>query len=397
MRYRLVACVVAVCFAAAGQTQSMTVEKLIAFVKNQQQFVKEGKGSDRQTADYLAKVKLTEKLDSSVIEDLQGFGVGQLTLRALERLKEQSRGLDAAHIQPVLPDDPIPPPTSIEQGAILDEVRQYVANYDSTLPDFICTEREFRNIAPRPGTHGTHTGSEPSFQQMDTITSKVTYFNHKEEKKAFLQGSKPIITEYASLGGTTSTGDFGERLRTLFEPATEARFEWSHWATLRTRLTMAFDFKVEQSRSKLTISAKDESREARATPAYYGKVFVDAETRAVTRLEIHADDLPPDFPVKRAMELLDYKYTDISGQQFLLPYSGEVHLDGSDVLSKNMLVFQGYRKYSAESAISYDIPADLTAIPADQLKETPAKPPDCKDPKNKDLPVCKAAPPVKKK
>ena len=50
----------------------------------------------------------------------------------------------------VFPDEPIPPPSSTEQGAILDDVREYVANYDNNLPDFVCTEVEHRLVAPRP-------------------------------------------------------------------------------------------------------------------------------------------------------------------------------------------------------------------------------------------------------
>jgi hypothetical protein len=50
-------------------------------------------------------------------------------------------------VKQVLPDEPIPPPSSVEQGAILDDVREYVANYDNNLPDFVCTEVEHRLIA----------------------------------------------------------------------------------------------------------------------------------------------------------------------------------------------------------------------------------------------------------
>jgi hypothetical protein len=49
-----------------------------------------------------------------------------------------------------------------------------------------------------------------------------------------------------------------------------------------------------------------------------------------------------------------------------------------------------YRKYSAESSLTYDITPD--ALPADQTKETPAEPPkaiDCKNPKNAKDPACK--------
>ena len=59
-------------------------------------------------------------------------------------------------------------------------------------------------------------------------------------------------------------------------------------------------------------------------------------------------------------------------------------MEGSEVLSKNLLDFLHYKKYSADSEITYDIPKDIgvTAIPDDKMQEKP--PVDCKDPKNKD-------------
>src|SRR5271157_4181168 len=134
MRYRFLACLLAIGALAMSQAKPLTIQELISFVKNNQKMIKEGKSTDKQTAEFLKSVKLSEKLDESVIEDLQGEGVGPLTIKALERLSEQSNGLTAANLQPPLPDDPIPIPTSEEQGKILDEVRDYVRNYDSGLP-----------------------------------------------------------------------------------------------------------------------------------------------------------------------------------------------------------------------------------------------------------------------
>jgi hypothetical protein len=388
MRSRLLASIFVLCVVAFGQT--LTVEQLIAFVKNQQELIKEHRSYDGETARFLGTVKLTEKLDDRVIEDLESLGIGKDTLKALQKLKERSQGLSAAVIKPVLPDEPIPVPTSLEQGKILDEVREYVQNYDSTLPDFICIEVEGRQAAARPGTrYGGRAGSDPSFQNVDTITSRLTYFNHKEEKAPLLHNSTPIMEKYENLGGTTSTGDFEVMLRTLFEPSTEARFEWDHWATLRKRQTMVFAFHVQQSRSKYAIEVKDLKQQIIA--AYSGKLYVDDESHKVTRLITVAEDIPADFPVKRTQTQLDYDYTDIGGEKFLLPLYGEVQMDGSDYLTRNSLTFEHYRKYEANSAISYDVTETPPPISPDKLKETPAVKPavDCKDPKNKKDPACK--------
>ena len=393
MRYRLLAGLLALGALAVSQTKPLTIRELIAFVKNNQQFIKERKSTDRDTAKFLASVKLSEKLDESVIEDLQGEGVGPQTIKALERLRDQSQNLTGANLQAPLPDDPIPVPTSIEQGAILDAVRDYVMNYDSGLPDFICLEVETRKVAPRPGgRYGGRAGSEPSFQTQDTITSKLTYFKHREEKTPILNGSKPINTAYENLGGSTSTGDFGTMLRTLFEPSTQARFEWSRWTTWHHRLTMVFSFHVMQDRSQYSIAVKD--LKLQIVTAYTGEVFVDDETRKVTRLKTEAEHIPSDFPVKRAETTLNYEDADVGGLKFLLPSRGEVQMDGTEVLSDNILEFRFYRKYEVGSSISFDLPADLQAGQPEDKETKPTI--DCKDPKNKDLKECKPAPVVKK-
>jgi hypothetical protein len=381
MYRRVLVCLLAVALLAMGQ-QTITVQKLIEFVKSQVQLIKQKKGTDKELALALGSVRLSEKLDVSVIEDLQADGAGPLTIKALQRLQEQSKDLKAAVIEKPEEYVPPPPPSSIEQGKILDEVREYVANYDNSIPDFICLEIEQRSIAPN---HGGRNGNEPSFRLLDTITSKITYFQHEEKKETILNGSRPVATDYDKLGGATSRGDFETALRMLFDPATQARFEWARWATLRTRRTMVFSYHVSQDRSQYRIGTGEHKVE-RIT-AYSGEVFVDAEPpHAITRLTSKAEDIPIDFPIQRAETILDYKWVDLSGKSFLLPYNGQVLMDGPDGMSKNDNRFDFYRKYEVGSSITFDIPKDFTPPPSD-LKEQP--PVDCKDPKNKDAAPCK--------
>ena len=382
MHRRILVCFLAAAFLAMGQ-QTITVQKLIEFVKSQVQLIKQKKGTDKELALSLASIRLSDKLDVSVIEDLQADGAGPLTVKALQRLQQQSSGLKAAVIEAPEVYVPPPPPSSVEQGRILDEVRQYVANYDNSIPDFICLEIEQRFIAPN---HGGRSGHDPSFRPMDTITSKITYFHHEEKKETILNGSRPVNTDYEKLGGATSRGDFETALRMLFDPATQARFEWARWATLRTRLTMVFSYHVSRDRSQYRIGT-GENKVERIT-AYSGEVFVDAQSpHAVTRLTSKAEEIPVDFPVQRAETILDYKYVDLSGESFLLPYNGEVLMDGPDGMSKNDNRFDFYRKYEVGSSITFDIPKDFTPPSDSSLKEQP--PVDCKDPRNKDAAPCK--------
>ncbi len=381
MPRRTLICLCAIAFLAMGQ-QSITVQKLIEFVKSQVQLIKQKKGTDKELALSLASLRLSEKLDTSVIEDLQADGAGPLTVKALEKLATQTASLKPAVITKPEAYVPPPPPSSIEQAKILDAIREYVKNYDSSIPDFICLEVEDRSVSPSRGGRGSGSG----FRLIDTITSKITYFKHEEKKEPILNGSRPVNGEYEKLGGATSRGDFETALRLLFDPATQAHFEWARWATLRTRLTMVFTYHVSRDRSQYRIGVGDHKID-RIT-AYSGEVFVDAQPPyAVTQMTSKAEDIPVDFPLQRVDTTLQYKFVDIGGESFLLPYHGEVLMDGPDGTSKNENRFDFYRKYEVGSTITFDIPKDFSAAPDPNAKEAP--PMDCKDPKNKSLPACK--------
>jgi len=183
--------------------------------------------------------------------------------------------------------------------------------------------------------------------------------------------------DYRSLGGATSTGEFGSMLKQVFEPGTEARFEWDHWGTLRGRRSYVFRYQVDQARSHWGIEYE---RRDHIYPAYHGLVYIDKEMRLVTRVTLEAENIPATFPVKKADTILDYAFVDISGHDYLVPQKSQTDMSADGILTRNEIEFRLYRKYSTESEIKYDITPD--PLPADQSV-------DCKDPKNASNPVCK--------
>jgi hypothetical protein len=368
MRSRLLAAVFAVCFAAMGQ--SLSVDKLVAFLQSSQKLIKEGKMTDRELAGYLAKVKLTERLEDRTIEDLQGSGtLGPKTLEALRALRDHSQTLAATRITVAEPKPtPIPPPSSEEQAAIMTEAREYALNYSRTLPDFICTQVTRRYQAAAPGTrYGGSAGSDPTWYALDTLTLKLSYFEQKEDYKLILVNNSVTTRDYNSIGGATSTGDFGSMLRQVFEPESQARFEWDHWGTLRGRRSMVFAYRVPQSRSQWHINYE---RKLDLVPAYRGLVYIDKEKRQITRVTLEAIDVPATFPVKRAETILDYDYQDISGHTFLLPLKATTIMAADEYLTKNDTEFRVYRKYSAESDIKFDVTDTPAPLPEEKTKET---------------------------
>jgi hypothetical protein len=372
MRYRLLAGVFAFCLVAAAQTLSL--RELVGFVQSSEKLIKEGKQTDAELAKYLAKVKLTERLDDRVIEDLQSQGIGAKTLQALQALRDRTKDLMAAKpIVPQAPPTPIPPPTSEEQAAILTDVREYALNYSKNLPDFICTQVTRRYAAPMPGTkYGGSSLSEPSWQAQDVLQIRLSYFEQKEKYTVVLANNAIVNKDYEQMGGSKSFGEFGSMLREIFEPGTEARFEWDHWGTLRGKRVMAFSYHVLQSRSQYRLVVED--AKLSIVTAYRGLVEVDPDIHVVMRVSTIAENIPADFPIRKADDTLDYDYQDISGHPFLLPLKSQVLMSGGEVLTKLDEEFRLYRKYSAEAGITYDTDP-LPPLPDDKTKETPATQP----------------------
>ena len=350
-----------------ASAQSLSVKQLVSFIQSSVQI----KQTDREVAAFLSKAKMSEKLDDRAIEDMESMGIGPKTVAALHALRDQSQGLVAG--QPLTPDAkpaPKPPPSSEEQAAIIDDVREYALNYSKNLPDYICTQVTRRYIAPVPGSHyGGHRGDDPSWRLQDTLTIRLSYFEQKEDYKLILVNNTLVQQDYAKVGGSTSSGDFGSMMRQIFERATEAHFEWDHWGKMRGRLTYVFAYRVSQGRSQFHVTYE---RDQDIIPAYRGLVYVDQETRQVLRVTLQAVDMPAAFPVRQAETTLDYDYQMLGDQNFLLPLKGEVRLSADDVLSKNDNEFRLYHKYSADSAIKFD--TDTPAPLADeQTKEQPHK------------------------
>jgi hypothetical protein len=371
MTRRLIALVFAVCVAATAGT--LSVAQLFSFIQSSVQAIKEGKQSDKETADFLQATKLSERLDDRSVEQMESLGIGPRTLAALHKLSEQSQTLPAAKpIEPPAPPRQAPPPSSEEQAAIIDEVRAYALDYSQNLPDFICTQVTRRYYAAPPGTrYGGPGDNEPSYRLSDTLTIRLSFFEQKEDYKPVLVNGQMTNQDYKSLGGSLVTGDFGSMLKEIFERRTEARFEWDHWATLRTKLAMAFAYHVDQARSQWHITYDNKLD---IVPAYHGLVYVDPKSHEVVRVTLEAENIPAGFPVHSAQTILDYDYADISGHTFLLPIKDETLSKLDDYLSKLDTEFHNYRKYSAESELKFDTDTPKP-LPADKTKETPATTP----------------------
>ena len=374
MSLRVLCAALVFCLVAPAQT--LSVEKLVSFLKSSVDL----KTPDGEVAKYLKNVKLSDKLTDRTIEELLAVGIGPKTREALNVLRDRSASLSVAAAAPKPEGPKLPPvPSAAEQAEIIREVREYALSYTKSLPNFLCTQVTRRKAAAEPGTRYAMRGAtEPSFQTIDTLTIRLSYFEQKEDYKLILVNNSPTTQGYQSVGGATSTGEFGSLTLGIFEPSTKTHFEWDHWGTLRGKLVMVFRYEVEQSHSQWAI---DYQRREHIFPAYSGLLYVDKDLHVLMRVTLNAENIPPAFPVHLAHTTLDYDYQDISGHEFLLPLKAQIDMSADGILTRNETEFRLYRRYSAESEIKYDITPD--PLPEEKTKV------DCKDPRNAQDPACK--------
>jgi len=349
-------------FAAAlvvAQAQrQISVAQLETFIKSSIQL----KMPDQQVADYIHKIKLTNKLDERTVEDLLGQGAGKRTVAALKELITESSALSAppppgAAPAPVV----IPAPDSIEQKRILAEITQNALAYTENLPNFLCEEVTRR--------HGDPTGQE-NWRLIDTVQERLTYFEHKEDYKVVAVNNQLVTAmSHDQLGGATSAGEFGSMLAEIFSPETETSFDWERWATLRGRRMYVFSFRVRQSRSQYSIEERESRR--RIIAGYHGLIYADRETGMVMRIMMECDDIPTDFPIQKVSLDLNYDFIKVSDQEFVLPLRADLRSREGRFLVWNQIEFHLYRKFGTESTIKFDID---DAVPDEKIQEQPVVP-----------------------
>jgi hypothetical protein len=339
----------------AAADMSLTVDKLTAFIRSAIQ----RKTLDKDVAEYLHHVKIVEKLDDRIVEELQGMGAGAKTVAALRVLRDASTNLPvAAPPPPKAVYVPAPPPGSVEQAKIIDEAREYVMNYTKNLPNFICVQVTRRSFDPK---------GKDNWYHADTITTRLTYDGQKEDYQVILHNDQPVTNKsMEAFGGTTSAGEFGTMMKEIFEPESHARFSWDHWGTLRGRPTYVFAYNIEQQFSRYHMIVETNLD---IVPAYRGLIYIDQDTKMVTKLTLDPYNLPETFPVRESHQSLDYDFEEIADGKYLLPLKSVLVASRSRESTKNETEFRLYRKFETGSTIKFDVTPE--PLSDDKTKEKP--------------------------
>lgn len=255
-------------------------------------------------------------------------------------LATETKDASQASAAPPDSDSPAARAAAIARLPFIEQARYHAADFMDELPNFVATQ-----IVKR----AAQTPQKKGWQEEDTLEIEITYrVNNGEKFKLQKINGKPSSQSYESIGGTTSTGEFGSMLSALFASESKAEFKEIRREKFKARDTVVYEFKVKKAFSSNQITDRTSGRSVIA--AYAGTVWIDAESKRVLRLEQSCEDIQKGFPITMAESAVEYDWVTISGARYLLPSSAEVIL-GSDIdrtYSRNVIELKNYRVFETD-------------------------------------------------
>ena len=313
-----------------------TVAELVSGVRSALQQHK----LDSEVARLVAGYKLAEQLPDAVVEQLKSEGAGPDTMSRFDWQQTITAGLPRPATLPVLFDAP-PAPTDDQQKTIIEKAREWALQFSSGLPDFIATETVSRSSAKK---------NSQFWAPQDTLTMSVAFSQKTRERYKLLTiNGKPTKKDLSEAGGFTSYGEFGTGLQFLFDPASKTQFLWDRWTMLDGRPTYVFSYKVDLAHSTYTLTLLNK----RIRSAMKGYVYLDRDSLQAMRLTAEADGFPPEWGEMKTLTVVDYAYAEVAGERHLLPRRTYSRLMQGAVRQRNVTEFSDYRKFSAETTVSF--------------------------------------------
>jgi hypothetical protein len=242
---------------------------------------------------------------------------------------------------------PVAPAASIlvEDDPIIAKAREAAFAYSETLPNYMVQQITARYQSDRP---------KSSWTALDIVTADLTYQDGRESYKNIKIGNKSVDKPMEEIPGSRSTGEFSTMLEQLFEQGA-ARFRSTGQETIHNRPAYVYSFEITRDLSRWRIGAPSELY----YPAMKGSVWIDKETSRVMRIEQQGKGMPALFPFDTIESTADYDFIRLgTSGPYLLPVEAEVLScqRGTSICSRNKIEFRNYRKFGAQSDITFDKP-----------------------------------------
>ena len=261
-------------------------------------------------------------------------------------------------------------PSEREAQDVLERARKATREAAGAMPDFVVRQLVRRSYAR---------GETRNWRQTDQLAVAVSYRESVGEQYKLLAINGLPATEeakergsYEQAGGTSSTGEFVSTLNELFADATKTEFQAVDTDTVNGRRAIIYDYtvKIENSKQTLKVTEGRGIEPLIARVGYRGRIWIDREAHRVLRIEVISTDIPADFPITAAVNMIDYDWVTISERKYLLPVRSEVELTTKQqqqiYQTRNEIRFRNYQRYGSEVKIIEE---------GDFEEESPAKKP----------------------
>ena len=73
-----------------------------------------------------------------------------------------------------------------------------------------------------------------------------------------------------------------------------------------------------------------------------------------------AAEIPRNFPLKVSKTILEFSWVEIAGQRWLLPRHASSTMGNTEILTNNEVEFSNYRKFAADSTVTFAEPESET-------------------------------------
>jgi hypothetical protein len=231
-----------------------------------------------------------------------------------------------------------------DDDSVIEKARDVAGQFSGSLPNFFCQQVTTRYESDHP---------KQGWTALDIVTADVAYENGKESYKNIKVGNKAVNKNMEDIEGTRSTGEFATILEGLLDPASGATFRRTGTDTVHGRSTWVYKFEVPRDHSHWRIEAPSQLY----YPSFNGEVWIDKQTSRVLRIEQSARNMPLLFPFDTVETATDYDFVRLATTDpFLLPVDAEVLscVRGTSTCARNRIEFRNYRKFGAESTVTFD-------------------------------------------
>lgn len=372
-RKLLVLCLAQLLVVPALAADDVTVRQL------EQHLARAAGSSDKKVEKQISNLKLTERLDRSLLVKLSNALPGDGSRNALMAVADASAFLPPPQWEEL----PESPPDRKIQGEMLIRVTAFVRDEAKRMPNFLARRvtTRFQDAALFPHSNDIQYYTPNDYHFFDRRVANLRYVGGQEEeeetKAAPNAGQDRDITLFPK--GLITRGEFGPLLETIVSDILQSKVRWQRWERSDAGKLAVFQFLVPQEASHFTVEycctydPEGDVSEFKATPTYHGEITIDPSTGNVSRIMLICD-LAPGQVITRADIELEYAPIEIAGRTYFAPLHGvsvsatpdvqrQLVGSGTDyytradrytVTSINDLQFRDYRVFRTEMRIVPD-------------------------------------------